>query len=115
MPASQDQEGRQQQAGSQSLPTQGLASQVQQTRDASTLESLGKVSAEACDQMIGNLKQAKVYLSKAMERDGKDVFALVYMTEVLDDIGEKTEAVKLRRKKAQMETELTASATRMWY
>ena len=58
-PASQDQEGRQQQPGRQGLPPQGLASQAQQTRDASTLESLGKVSAEACDQMIGNLKQAK--------------------------------------------------------
>ena len=35
------------------------ASQVQQRKDASTYQSLSESSAEACDQMIGNLKQAK--------------------------------------------------------
>jgi len=38
---------------------QGTGSQVQQTKEASTFDGLAKVSAEACDQMIGNLKQAK--------------------------------------------------------
>jgi len=53
-PSSQNHEERHKDAAAQAS-----ASQAQQTRDASTLESLGKVSAEACDQMIGNLKQAK--------------------------------------------------------
>jgi tetratricopeptide (TPR) repeat protein len=64
---------------------------------------------------LGNLKEAKACLSTSVACNGKDVAALTYLTEVLDDTGDKTEAVKLRKRKAQIESEQTATATRMWY
>lgn len=64
---------------------------------------------------LGNLKDAKRSLTTAVACDGKDMAALSYLIEVLDDTGDKTEAVKLRKKKAQLESELAATGTRMWY
>ena len=47
--------------GEAATPSSSSASgtQVQQRKDASTYQSLANTSAEACDQMIGTLKQAK--------------------------------------------------------